>query len=47
MEGTALAARVHVPLEILVAELEHERELGVGVDDIVQPEDVDVLELLE
>ena len=42
----AVAVLVHVPLEIAVAELENERELGLGVDHVVEADDVDVLELL-
>lgn len=37
---------VHVLFQILLAELEDEDQLRLGVDDIVEAHDVDVLELL-
>lgn len=46
VEGSAVAGRVHVPLQIGVHVLEDEHELALGVDDIVEGEDVGVLQLL-
>ena len=39
--------RVHVLLQVQVEELEHEVQLGVGVDDVLEPHDVGVLELFQ
>lgn len=36
IERPAVAARVHVPLEVLVHKLEDEHEFVLGVDDVVQ-----------
>lgn len=64
VQRAAVTMRVHVLLEILLAELvdvsdalaaqyssrahlEDEDELGLGVDDIVQSDNVDVLELCD
>lgn len=46
VKGTVLAMRVHVLLKILFTILEDEDKLGLRVDDIVQPDNVGVLELL-
>lgn len=46
VEGTAVTARVHVALEVLVHELKDEHELVLGVDDIVQQDNVLVAQLL-
>lgn len=46
VERSAVASRVHVSLQIRVHVLENEHELALGVDDIVEGEDVGVLQLL-
>jgi hypothetical protein len=45
-ERATLAVGVHVLLQVLLAELEDEHELRLGVDDVVQADDVLVVELL-
>lgn len=45
-EGTAVAMRVHVFLEVPFTVLEDKDELCFRVDDVVQTHNVDVLELL-
>jgi hypothetical protein len=45
IEGPALSVSVHVALEILLAEFENEDELLLGVDDVVEANDVRVTEL--
>lgn len=45
-ERAAVAVRVHVLLKILLAELEDKHELCLGVDHIVQTDDVFVVKLL-
>lgn len=47
MQCTTFPTCVHVFLEILVAKFEYEHELGLGVDDVVKSQDVDVLQLLQ
>lgn len=44
-EGATISVRVHVALEVLLAVLENEDELGLGVNDVVEADNVDVLEL--
>jgi hypothetical protein len=46
IERPALAILVHVFLQVHFAVLKDENELGFGVDDIMQADDVNVLELL-
>lgn len=46
IEGTAVAMRIHVLLEVSLTVLEDKDELRFCVDDIVKAHDVDVLELL-
>ena len=46
VECSSVAAGVHIFLQVLVHVLEDEHELVLGVDDIVQRDDVLVLELL-
>ena len=46
VQSASFAVRIHILLEILLAELEDENEFGFGVDNIVKPDDVDMLELL-
>lgn len=43
-EGATISVRVHVALEVLLAVLEDEDQLGLGVDDVVEADNVDVLE---
>jgi hypothetical protein len=45
VEGATVALGIHVPLEILVHELEDEHEFIFGVDNIVERDNVLVLEL--
>lgn len=45
IESTSLAVCVHVPLEILVAELKDENQFRFRMDNIVQSDDVDMLKL--
>lgn len=47
VEGDFAVERVEVLLEVLVAVLEDERELLVGVEDVVEADNVFVLQLLE
>ena len=44
-EGAAFSVRIHVLFEIEVHEFEDEHELGLGVDDVVEADDVGMLEL--
>lgn len=44
-KGAAISVRVHVALQVLFAVFEDEDQLGLGVDDIVEADNVDVLEL--
>lgn len=46
VEGASIAARVHVALQVLVHELEDEHELVLGVNDVVQQDNVLVAQLL-
>jgi hypothetical protein len=46
VESAALSVSVHVALEVLLAEFENEDEFLLGVDDIVEANDVRVTELL-
>ena len=46
IEGATLAVDIHVLLEVAFAILKDEDEFGLGVDDVVEADDVDVLELL-
>jgi len=46
VEGAAISVLVHVLLEILFAVLEDEDKLCLGMDNVVQSDDVDMLELL-
>lgn len=46
VEGAAVAARVHVALQVLVHELKDEHQLVLGVDDVVQQDNVLVAQLL-
>jgi len=45
VEGAAVAVRVHILFEVLLAELKDEHKLGLGVDDVVQADYVGVFEL--
>lgn len=45
LEGTTFAISVHVPLKIAIHVLEHQHELVLSVDDVVEGDDVFVLEL--
>lgn len=47
MQCSSVASCVHVLLEILVTVLEHEHQLRLGVDHVVESQDIDVLEFLE
>lgn len=44
-QRSAISVRVHVALEILLTVFENEHELGLGVDDVVEADNVDVLQL--
>ena len=46
VECATIAMCIHVLLKIALAVFENEDKLGLGVYDIVEPDDVDVLELL-
>jgi len=46
IQGATVATGIHVPLEVLVHELKDEHELVLGVDDIVEQDNVLVLQLL-
>ncbi|SRR5258706_777422 len=46
IESTALSVSVHIALEVLLAEFENKDEFLLGVDDIVEANDVGVTELL-
>ena len=46
IEGAPVAMDVHVFLEIALAVFEDQDELGLGMNHVVQTDDVDVLELL-
>lgn len=46
IESTAISVGVHVLLQVLIAEFEDEDEFALGVDDVVEADDVFVLELL-
>ena len=45
LEGTTLAIRVHVSLEVTIHVFEDKHELVLGVDDIVEADNVLVFEL--
>ena len=45
--GTQARVRVHVFLEVQVQKLKDEVELGICVDDVLEPDDVGVLELFQ
>lgn len=45
IERAAVSVSVHVLLEVAFAVLEDENEFGLGMDDIVKADDVDMLEL--
>lgn len=44
-KSTTISVRVHVPFQVLLAVLEDEDELRLGVDDVVEADNVDVLQL--
>jgi len=46
VESAALSVSVHVALEVLLAEFENKDEFLLGVDNIVEANDVGVTELL-
>jgi hypothetical protein len=46
IQSAPVAPRVHVPLQVLIHELEHQHQLVLRVDDVVQQDDVLVAELL-
>ena len=46
VEGATLAMDIHVLFEVAFAVFEDEDELGLGMDDVVQPDDVDMFEFL-
>ena len=46
IEGTTIAMRIHIFLEVPFTVLEDKDELRFRVDDVVQTHNVDVLELL-
>ena len=46
VKSATFAMRIHVLLEIPVAVLEDENQLGLGVDNVIEPDNVDVLQLL-
>lgn len=45
IERAAVAVSVHVLLEVAFAVFEDENEFGLGMDDIVEADDIDMLEL--
>lgn len=46
VERATVAVDIHVPFEVALAVLEDEDELRLGVNDIVEPDNVNVLEFL-
>ena len=46
IESAAFAMRIHILLEISVAVLEDQNQLGLGVDNIVESDNVDMFQLL-
>jgi len=46
IKGAAFAVGIHILLEISVTVLEDEDQLGLGVDNIIESDNVDVLQLL-
>jgi hypothetical protein len=46
VESAALSVSVHIALEVLLAEFEDEDEFLLGVDNIMEANDVRVTELL-
>ena len=46
IEGATFAVRIHILLEISVAVLENKNQLGLGVDNIIESDNVDVFQLL-
>ena len=45
IEGATLAVDIHVLLEVAFTVLKYEDELCLGVDDVVEADDIDMLEL--
>ena len=45
IEGATLAVDIHVFLEVAFTVLKYEDELCLGVDDVVEADDIDMLEL--
>ena len=46
VESPAIAVNIHVLLQIPLAVLKDEDKLGLGVNDIIEADDIDVLKLL-
>lgn len=46
VQGATISMGIHILLQIAITELEDEDKLGLGVNNVVQADDVDVLELL-
>lgn len=47
MQCTTFTTCVHVFLQILITKLENKDEFGLGVDDIVESENIDVFEFFQ
>ena len=46
VESPAIAVNIHVLLQVPLAVLKDEDKLGLGVNDIIEADDIDVLKLL-
>ena len=46
VKRATIAMNIHVLFEVAFAVFEDEDELGLGMDDVVQPDDVDMFEFL-